>query len=178
MGRSGMVLTAKHVPQDSMSQATEQGWTELRIVIGIAQTNTENMRANFTLVGGEVVEDDARHDLTLLRMMSNPFEGGVSSGIVIGGTPVPLLFQEANLSPERPPDGTAIAVSGYHLSETIMVTTRRAIASSWGIDLKDVPMPGHPDGFTWPDTKDSYLADVSVNPGTVAGLSIASKMAA
>lgn len=166
---SGLVLTARHVTQDAFVYAVKQGLSNSQLLIGLAQANTENMRANFTLVGGEVVEEDARHDLALLRMVPNPFDGGVGSGIVIGDTPIPLMFDVAATSPERPRDGTAIAVSGYPLSETVLITTSGVLASAWGLDIKEEQLPGAPAGFTRPDIKDSYLADVSVNPGNSGG---------
>jgi S1-C subfamily serine protease len=59
--RAGFVLTARHVARDARSFASAQGLPNPRLLVGLAQPNTENMRANFTLVTGEVIEDDQRH---------------------------------------------------------------------------------------------------------------------
>lgn len=73
--KSGFVLTARHVPRDGRAVAEKQGIQNIRFFVGLAQPNSEKMRGNFILVDCDVVEDDPRHDLTLLRMRPNPFEG-------------------------------------------------------------------------------------------------------
>jgi S1-C subfamily serine protease len=164
----GYALTARHVTQDNQAQLISQGVTDGEFLIGLAQPNTENMRGNFTIVRGIVVEDP-RHDVALLRLEPNPFEGWVTSGIVIGDRAVPLLYAVAPTRTVRPQDGEPIAVSGYPLSEPVMITTSGAIATAWGLDIAPMPMPGGPPGITVPDVKDSYLGDVAVNPGNSGG---------
>jgi S1-C subfamily serine protease len=167
--RSGLVLTARHVPRDGRKALEDQQRQNISFFIGLAQPNSANIRANFTLVGCEIVEEDPRHDLTLLRMIPNPFEGAVTSGIVIEGNPLPLLYEEATLSSDRPRDGSPIAVSGYPFGDPVLITTSGAVASAWAMDVQQVSPPGAPAGFTMPDIKDSYFADVSVNPGNSGG---------
>ncbi len=166
---AGFVLTARHVARDVRNVAASGRIQNSRFLIGLAQPNTDNMRANFNFVGFEIVEEDPRHDLALLQMRPNPFEGNVNSGIVINGNLIPLLFDTAARSADRPRDGLPIAVSGYPLSQTVLITTSGAVASAWAMDIQNVALPGAPSGFTVPDIKDSYLADVSVNPGNSGG---------
>jgi S1-C subfamily serine protease len=166
---SGLVLTAKHVIEAVRRIAAQPGHSDATLQVGLAKTNTENMRANFTVVGGELVEGDPRHDLALVRMQPNPFDGRVKSGFIIAGQPIPLLFSVAAQSESRPRDGDPIAVSGYPLSETVLVTTSGGIASSWAMDVQNVTPPGAPSDYQIPDVKDSLLADVAVNPGNSGG---------
>lgn len=107
--------------------------------------------------------------LPFLDWIPIPLKARVSSGIVIGGQAVPLLYAVASTRAMRPQDGEPIAVSGYPLSEPVMVTTSGAIATAWGLDIAPMPMPGGPPGITIPDVKDSYLGDVAVNPGNSGG---------
>lgn len=50
-----------------------------------------------------------------------------------------------------------------------MITTSGALASAWGVDIKNVPVNGPYPGFTIPNIKDSYFLDASVNPGNSGG---------
>jgi S1-C subfamily serine protease len=65
---SGLVLTARHVPRDGRKAAEAQKMQNIGFTVGLAEANTENMRGNFTLVGCQIIEEDPRHDLTLLQM--------------------------------------------------------------------------------------------------------------
>ena len=145
----GYALTARHVTEQSKAQLASQGANDGEFRIGLAQPNTDNMRGNFTLVGGIVVEEDARHDLALLRLEPNPFEGRVASGIVISGNAVPLYYAVAPVRTMRPRDGEAIAVSGYPLAEPVMITTSGAIATSWGLNISSMPMPAGPQALPY-----------------------------
>lgn len=104
--------------------------------------------------------------------MPNPFETGKPSGISRtndGGVAINGLYGLAMLRTDRPREGVGIAVSGYPLSTPTLITTSGAIASSWSVDSVEVQPPGAPEGFTIPDLKDSYIADVAVNPGNSGG---------
>lgn len=147
----GYVITAQHVVKARQTQ----------ILVGLAQPNTENMRGNFTLIDCEVVDEDSRHDLALLKLKKNPFKSEVRSGIVIAGQKdVPLLFGTAILDPTRPKDGVAVGISGYPLLETVLVTNAGWIASSWAFDVVEEPRL---------DFADIYLADIETNPGNSGG---------
>jgi S1-C subfamily serine protease len=87
----------------------------------------------------------------------------------VNGKPVPLPLGVAKLSSDRPRDGSSIAVSGYPFGQPVLITTNGTIASAWSVDIKNAIPPGAPAGFTMPDIRDSYLADISVNPGNSGG---------
>jgi S1-C subfamily serine protease len=130
------------------------------------------MRGNFELLDCTVVEEDSRHDLSLLKLSPNPFATGKASGISRtpdGGMGINGLFGLAPLTMERPRDGAAVAVSGYPMSAPTLITTSGAIASAWSTDSAEMVPPGAPAGFTVPDIADSYIADVAVNPGNSGG---------
>jgi S1-C subfamily serine protease len=136
--------------------------------VGLAYANTDFMRSNFNVIGFDVVDEDHRHDLALLKMRANPFQGEVGGGIVIGDKPLEPLHGVPVLRLDRPRDGEAIAVSGYPLSETVMVTNQGVIASSWSVEVDDIPHPTLP-GVTSPEIRDLYLGDVQSNPGNSGG---------
>ena len=159
------VITARHVIEDGRQMLEQIQAGQRRILIGLAQPNTENMRGNFSLVDYDVVEEDVRHDLALLRLRRNPFRGEVRSGIVIGDREVPLLFGTVTLNPNRPRDGVAVGISGYPLGEPVLVTNVGWMATSWAFEIEEVSVPGAPQWFRMPDVADAYLADVEVNRG-------------
>ncbi len=171
--RDGYALTARHVTDHALSIQKQSPKT--RLLAGLAIPNFESLqltiRASFELVEITVVEQDERHDLALLRLTPNPFATGKPSGISVTekGIAVNALYGLAQTEAARPRDGDAIAVSGYPLSEPTLVTTSGCVASAWGNDIREVQPPGAPEGFTIPDVKDSYLADVAVNPGNSGG---------
>jgi S1-C subfamily serine protease len=153
---SGLVVTARHVTQAAAGGAGSG------VTVGLAQPNSENMRGNFTIVGGITLEEDRTHDLALLQMSPNPFDGGVTSGIVVNGTPIPLHYRVAHLDSTRPRDGVDVAVSGYPLRSSVLVTNAGIVASAWVVEMGP-PGPG------MPVFKDTYLVDVAINPGNSGG---------
>jgi len=161
------VVTAKHVIDGARQLAAKVG-SSLQLGVGLAHENTENMRANFTIVGFELVAEDDRHDLALLKLSQNPFKGEVSTGIVIGDAPLPLPHGYVTLDTDRPLDGEQIATTGYPLSNAVLITNAGHLASAWAADIKDISVPGIA-GMTRPDVADSYVADMEVNPGNSGG---------
>jgi S1-C subfamily serine protease len=166
---AGYALTAKHVTKAASSVTGG-------VVAGLAIPNVDisgtSLRGNFEIVECEVIEEDPRHDLTLLKLTPSPFATGKPSGISRtpgGGLAVNALYGVAPLTLERPRDGVGIAVSGYPLAKPVLVTTSGIIASAWESSVADVSPPGAPAGFTTHDFADSYLADVAVNPGNSGG---------
>src|ERR1700738_1057018 len=139
VGEDGHVVTAQHVIEAARAQTAAVG---ARVVAGLAQPNSANMRANFNLVDFDVVDEDGRHDLALLRLKQNPFSGEIRSGIVINGEEIPLLYGSAEFAINRPRDGQAIAISGYPLGIAVLVTSHGCVASSWSFDVQDLPFPG------------------------------------
>jgi S1-C subfamily serine protease len=165
----GHVVTAKHVLDagrrlDAAINAERKG-----MMIGVAQKNSENMRANFASCGGTVIAEDEKHDLALIKLAANPFTGELGSGIQIGDEMVPLLHEATVVDRNRPRDGESVATSGYPLSNPVLVTSSGAIASSWAFAVQEIPVPGAPKGFTAPDLADRYLVDMEVNGGNSGG---------
>lgn len=172
LNSDGYVITANHVIEGGKKLIEDNKnypAGKKRIQIGLAQTNTENFRANFNLVDFDVVDTDPGHDLALLKLKQNPFKGQVHSGIVISGKEVPMVFGTATLKTTRPKDGEAIALSGYPLANPVLITNAGWLATSWSYDVAKLQMPGAPPGFFLPDIADTYLADVTVNPGNSGG---------
>ena len=161
----GYVITARHVIEGGRQILERIQAGQRRMLVGLAQRNTENMRGNFSVVEFDIVEQDVRHDLVLLRLRRNPFRGEVRSGIVIGDSEEPLLFGTVTLNPNRPRDGVAVGISGYPLGEPVLVTNVGCMATSWAFTIEEAPVPGAPQWFRMPDIADAYLADVEVNRG-------------
>jgi S1-C subfamily serine protease len=162
------VITAQHVIAGARDLPGQFPGADIRVGVGIAAPNTENMRAIFSVTGFDLLEEDPRHDLALLRTNQNPFQGEVASGIVINDSPMELLYRVATLNPDRPRDGDGIAVSGYPLGETVLLTNTGILASSWAYTVDEMPHPRWPNA-TIPETRDTYLADVQTNPGNSGG---------
>jgi S1-C subfamily serine protease len=162
------VITAQHVLAVARGMPGHYPGADIRVGVGLAHPNTENMRANFSVTGFSVIEEDARHDLALLQMQQNPFQGEMSSGIVIGDSAVELLHQVATIDMTRPRDGERVAISGYPLGETVLVTNAGIIASSWSMTADEIPNPAWPD-VSIPEMRDTFLADVQTNPGNSGG---------
>jgi S1-C subfamily serine protease len=171
----GYVVTARHVVEDFRNiQAAGQK----TLMVGLALPNLENfksggatmsIRGSFVLVGCEVIDEDSRHDLALLRLARNPFRGEIRPLNMGGATPIDIPHDVARFSSTRPQDGESIAVSGYPLNVAVLVTTSGNVASSWPADVQELPVPGAPAWFTKTDIADSYLADMHVNPGNSGG---------
>lgn len=115
------VVTAKHVI-DGARQLAAKVDSSFQLGVGLAHENTENMRANFTIVGFQLIAEDERHDLALLKLGQNPFKGEVPTGIVIGDEPLPLPHSHVTLDTDRPLDGEQIATTGYPLSNAVLIT--------------------------------------------------------
>jgi S1-C subfamily serine protease len=185
----GYAITAKHVIVGGVEMLKSIPAERKDIFAGLALPNTVNMRGNFVCVDFKVVDEDLRHDLILLKLNRNPFKGEIRSGFVINGKELPLLYGVPTLNLTRPTDGLPIAVSGYPLAETVLVTNSGVLATCWGTDMKKVNISGAPADFKIPDIGDIYLADVEVNPGdsgapfydiensTIIGLCAGSKLA-
>jgi S1-C subfamily serine protease len=169
----GLALTAKHVTEGARTLISNSPGTQL--LIGRAMPNVSTpgitLRASFDYLQADIIEEDPQHDLALLQSSPNPFEAGPK---IVIKTPDPetdvyLPLSLATLARTDARDGEWIAVSGYPLQEPALVTTSGGIASAFSTDIKEIQSPGAPPGFTVPAISDSYLADVSVNPGNSGG---------
>lgn len=172
VSESGLLLTARHVVQSG--QAAVRQVSNGRLTLGLAIPNLTGpvtIRGSFEIMDVEVVEEDPRHDIALLRSQNNPFQSGKPSGLhqTGDGWGVNALYGVSRLDPAEVRDGERIAVSGYPLAEPALITTSGGIASAFGTEVQQVQLPSAPAGLTVPDIADSYLADVAVNPGNSGG---------
>ena len=171
VNEDGHVVTARHVVKAFENLQIE---ARKRLFVGMAGPDLENfrgvsVRATFTQIEFDIVDEDARHDLILLKLKRNPFKGETGIFMQAGAEKIEWLHKAAILSPGRPRDGEAVAVSGYPLSSTVLVTTSGNLASSWSYEVQEIQVPGAPAWFRMPDVADSYLADVRVNGGNSGG---------
>ncbi len=174
VNEGGYVVTALHVLRafetyqlEIHGQIFPVGGKHLHV--GIAAPNMENIRGNFNLVDFDVVEEDARHDLALLKLKQNPLKGEIGAFMKIGKKAINYDVKAATLSPNRSRDGESVAVSGYPLNSSVLISTSGNLASSWAYDIADLPVPGAPSWFRWPDIADSFIADMHVNGGNSGG---------
>jgi len=165
----GFVITAHHVIHFGQRLVEQIDADRKRLTIGLAQPNTERMRGNFTEVDFDVIDEDERHDLSLLKLKRNPFKGEVRSGIKIGDREIPLLFGTPTLNPLRPLDGVSVGISGYPFESPFLVTNAGWIGTSWAVNIQMIARPGAPPWFRDLDIADIYLADVEINPGNSGG---------
>jgi S1-C subfamily serine protease len=170
----GFALTARHVTEDAMTVVAALPGAKLYAALALPNFSSPQltMRASFELIECDVAEQDPRHDISLLKLSQNPFKSGRPSGIFAapgGGFGVNAMYGLPRLALDPPVDGERIAVSGYPLGDTILITTSGGIASAFAMDIQETHLPGAPVGFTIPDVADSYLADVAVNPGNSGG---------
>ena len=163
------LITARHVIEGGRDLCERMDARRKHILVGLPHPNTENMRGNFTLVNFDVVDEDAAHDLALLKLTRNPFKGEVRSGFVIGNEEIPLSVNSTNLRSDRPVDGADIAISGYPLSEPVLVTSAGWMATSWSFDIKAVTALDAQTSLAGLTVEDSFLADVRANGGNSGG---------
>jgi len=168
LNKEGVVITANHIIQTGQQIMRDQG---LKFTAGLAIPNTENMRGNFILTELEVIDQDERHDLAILKLRKNPFKGELRSGIMINNKEIPFLYGIATLNPMRPNDGAAIGISGYPLGQPVLVTNAGYMATTWSFEKTPsaVPIPGTEQWFHKIEVDDCYFADVEVNPGNSGG---------
>ena len=177
VNEAGYVLTANHVIK-AFEDTQVEGHKSLSA--GLAVPNGEvpglpknihiDMRAGFDGIKFDIVDRDVDHDLILLKLQQNPFKGE-STGMIIkfGGKETNFISpRAATLSPARPQDGEAIAVSGYPLNSNVLVTTSGTLASSWPY-TEGVQVPDTATQFRTPEIMDFYFADVRVNGGNSGG---------
>jgi len=168
---NGYVITARHVIEGFQSFAAQFGQEYTKKALKIAvQMPVENERASFCGFDYDVVAEDERHDLTLLKARNWPSDQTMRCGPMINGKQTTFKVRGATLSRDiRPREGESVAISGYPLGKNILVTTSGTIASAWDSDWKDIHPPGAQPWVVVHDIADSYLADVHVNGGNSGG---------
>src|SRR5712692_6765719 len=106
VNEDGYVVTARHVVKAFENLQIE---ARKRLFVGMAGPDFENfhgvsMRASFTQLEFNIVDEDARHDLILLKLQRNPFKGETGSFMQVGDKKIEWLHKAAILSPARPRD--------------------------------------------------------------------------
>lgn len=160
VNNEGYVITANHVIEEGLSDIERIHARYKRLKVGVAQPNeiprlaefyekkTYDWSAHFTYVDFDIIGNDERTDLSLLRLKFNPFDNRfcetprLKSNIKIDFQEVPLLFGTAFPHRDRPSEGIQIAISGYPFGEPNLFTTQGCVASSWYYEWKpkDVPL--------------------------------------
>jgi S1-C subfamily serine protease len=171
------IVTAKHV-LDSGRQLAQQAGVDPDFAAGMAAPNMEGasvggvtgltVMRSFTIIGCDVVDEDAMNDLALLRMRANPFQGEVPVLIQAGDTAITGLHGVAPPDLDRPEDGALVAASGYPLASDALVTNAGCIASAWMTDRDAAALLRMQDP-RFAESVDRYLADLEVNGGNSGG---------
>jgi S1-C subfamily serine protease len=171
VSEQGWVVTAKHVIDDITHVATDVPEGNHIVGAGFAYPIGEHGRdadiGTFRVIKFDVLDVDARNDIALLKLRANPFQMTETDRRSSTGTTLPLGVAQLRL--ERPLDGAAIAISGYPLSEAVMVTTAGCVASAWSVDIAGALVPDGKGGYAPTDVVDRYLADAQSNPGNSGG---------
>jgi len=171
VSQQGYVLTAAHVIRGAEKYAREKGATKVWFQVGILLDPSSvpgiNFLGSFSPVAATPVEVDDVHDVALLKLSANPFNGQLQSGIKTPQGILPLRVAVARLKPELPPEGRNVLISGYPLEIPTFVTQKGMVASE-SFSIVTIPVPGAI-GRTRPEAVDSILLDAVVNPGNSGG---------
>jgi S1-C subfamily serine protease len=173
VSENGLVMTARQVTEDAQRVMASLPGSRLMVGQGIPRiTDPEfTIRGSFNYLGSKVIEEDPRHDIALIQVVQNPFateQRPFIKALAPDADVYPLLGL-ATLSTSEVRDGEQIGVSGYPLAEPALVTTSGVIASALEVNIQQAQTLGAPAGYTMPNIADSYLADVTVNPGNSGG---------
>jgi S1-C subfamily serine protease len=167
---SGYVLTAGHVIRSSEKAAREKGATNIAFRVGIlldtSSTSAIQFSGSFSWVDASVIDIDEVHDLALLKVSRNPFNGELQTRIAGPSGMLPFNVGVARINPRLPDEGESLLVSGYPLDIPTFVSQRGMVASR---SFYTVGGPGPNSRFTTPETLDSIILDAVVNPGNSGG---------
>lgn len=148
---SGLLVTALHVVEGAEKIISASGGN---IMAGFAGPKVDTpeikIHASFVGTGVEVVGSDSDNDLALLKLPINKLN---DLTIKVGPDELEATPIACTIDTEIPNDGEPIGISGYPLSEPSLVTTSGNIASNWTLN----------------NHQDSYLGDITANPGNSGG---------
>lgn len=171
------IVTAKHVINSGRKLASQHSFPA-DFAAGLAAPNLENasfgsvqgltLMRGFTIIGCDVVAEDAVNDLALLRLRANPFAGELPVLIQAADTSITSLHGISAPDLDRPLDGAAVAASGYPLQNDVLITNCGRIASAWSTDRDAAALLRAQDPHSR-ETTDRYLADLEVNGGNSGG---------
>jgi S1-C subfamily serine protease len=168
----GYVVTAQHVINAGRALPQQTGAQQVRLVVGVAMPPVDHpmiqMRGSFMVYEFDIMDEDPRHDLALLKLKVNPFtQKPIFMKLPDREAPLPLKI--ASINRQGPRDGAVVAVSGDPLGEPVLVTNAGWMASVWSYNTANINIPGMPEWLRRPDSADSYLADLAVNGGNSGG---------
>lgn len=169
---AGYVLTAGHVIRSAEKAARENGATNIVFRVGILldtlSTSSIEFSGSFSWIDAAVTDVDEVHDLALLKVSKNPFNGELSTGITGPRGKLNFKLNTARINPRLPAEGENLLFSGFPLEIPTFVTQRGMVASLSFFEV-DVPVPNAPQRITRPEVLDSIILDAIVNPGNSGG---------
>jgi S1-C subfamily serine protease len=175
IGTKGYVVTALHVVTAGRAAIERRANGSLRLEVAIPYRNVDDparvsARDCFALVQFDEVDEDVVHDLALLKLKTNPFHAKIPALARVNGVEFDnLQVSSATLDIARPPDGAGVAISGFPLGESSLVTTAGSLASVWSSTQTESPVPLPSQDWSPPVQSDTYLADLAANPGNSGG---------
>jgi S1-C subfamily serine protease len=190
VSREGYVITANHVVSVSaipVKNRDRNGTVAqilypvnpsmMRIGVPMPEINTAQVKVQgaFNVFEFDIVEQDNRHDLALLKFRKNPFDikftGGIKAGDNVINTASRVI--SAKIAKSKPKDGEQIIISGYPGVATTLVTTVGHVATTGETDFGEIevpsPFPQIPGLIKQFDVMDLYLGDITANPGNSGG---------
>jgi S1-C subfamily serine protease len=171
LNEDAYVVTAKHVVDGARRLASETRAATSRLQVAESLSVTSGppvaMRGVFTSTGADVVDEDERHDVALLKLGQNPFAGELRSLIAFQDQAIPVPCKAASSHADRPRDGESVGISGYPLGQPVLITSTGVVASGWVTDVQRIQVPGIV-MFSL-DLADVYWVDATVNPGNSGG---------
>lgn len=179
INEDGYVLTALHVISAALSPDPSLEKANIKVGIGVTtpyykKGETMPTTGEFFITPALMVDKDEAHDLALLKLTDNLFKLSPRPKVNITSGPAAgeysINISHAFLSPERPRDGTQIAVSGYPFDGTLLMTNIGWLSTSAAIHPNAVQkLPGGLTEQLKPGTQDAYLGDLTINPGNSGG---------
>jgi S1-C subfamily serine protease len=163
VSRGGHIVTANHVVEGAEGCELKAG-----LAIPPLDGGDLSIRGSFFGVHLHLIACDPLHDVALLQMSPNPFDGATPYFAFPEGVGVakPAV---ARFTEDPPRDGTPIALTGYPFALPVPVSTSGRIASSSTYDTVPVNPVGAPPWFVIPEVLDFALADLEANPGNSGG---------
>ncbi len=196
VSKEGYVVTANHVVNSvvvSIMNRSSDGTqspvqvpidaTMLRIGLLIPEIDTPQvkMQSSFNVFEFDIIEQDARHDVALLKFKKNPFEIKFTGAIKIDEKSLNTASKviAGRLAKSKPKDGEQIIISGYPAVTTTLTTTVGYIASTGEINHGEIlipsPYPNIPGQIRQFDSMNLYLCDITANKGNSGGPTYLSK---
>lgn len=170
VNEEGYIVTALHVIEEGEKFLRKVPASKKTLLVGFAvlpfEDREKNIRitGNFSLFDFDVIGKEGAYDLALLKTRVVPAKN-LNPMIRIDDKEFIPIVKAVSFDEGRPKDGTPIAVSGYPLNQTVLITNSGYIASSWYIQEQEYEMISR----TFRMPANFYFADLQVNPGNSGG---------